>query len=319
MKKYFLQILVVLLMLGIAWGLFLVGKTEERKTANPENPIEATVFQAQGDATNKNEINSNFYPIRNWEIKDPEISAKSAVVISFKNQNEEGRVVFQKNADQVLPIASLTKLMTAIIAVENFNLDEIIKVSKGSISVIGDEGGLIRGEELKIKDLLQIMLIESSNDAATTLASDNPRITPSEFINLMNSKAKELELLNTYFIDSAGLDLKNQSSVLEMVKITNYSLKFPIIWDILKMPSATVYSIDNKFVHNLTTTNKLLGKIPQIIGGKTGFTEEAGGCMLTVSNISKDNYLITVILGSTEREIDMENLLNWAQEAYIWQ
>jgi len=308
-------------MLGIAWGLFLIGKTEERKTANPENPIEAKVFQTQGDATNKNEINPNFYPIRNWEIKDPEISAKSAVVISFKNQSEEGRVIFQKNADQVLPIASLTKIMTAIIAVENFNLDEVIKVSKSSISAVGDKGGLIRGEELRIEDLLQIMLIESSNDAATTLASDNPRITPSEFINLMNSKAKELELLNTYFIDSAGLDIKNQSSILELAKITNYSLKFPIIWDILKMPSATVYSIDNKFVHNLINTNKLLEKFPLLKGGKTGYTIEAGGCMITVSGIKNinNNYLIAIILGSGQREIDMENLLNWAQEAFLWQ
>lgn len=292
-------------MLGIAWGLFLIGKTEERKTANPENPIEATIFQAQGDATNKNEINSNFYPVRNWEIKDPEISAKSAVVINFKNQNEEGRVVFQKNADQVLPIASLTKLMTAIIVMENLDLEEIIKFSNE--------------EKLTVKNLLYIMLIESDNDVAATLARDNSKISFDQFLNLMNKKAEELGLKNTYFSDSAGLDPQNQSTVLELVKITNYSLKFPIIWDILKMPSATVYSIDNKFVHNLTTTNKLLGKIPQIIGGKTGFTEEAGGCMLTVSNISKDNYLIAIILGSSQREIDMENLLNWAQEAYIWQ
>lgn len=320
MKKYFLQILIVLLMLGIAWGLFLIGQTDERKTANFK-PIEATIYQTQGDATNKNEINPNFYPIRNWEVKDLSIDAKSAIIISFKNEDEEGKIIFQKNADQVLPIASLTKLMTAIIAVENFNLDETVKVSKDSISAIGDKGGLIRGEELKINDLLHIMLIESSNDAATTIASDNSRIIPSEFINLMNSKVKELKLLNTNFVDSTGLNFKNQSSVSELVKITNYSLKFPIIWNILKMPTATVYSIDDKFVHSLINTNKLLEKFPLLRGGKTGYTVEADGCMITVSGIKniESDYLITIILGSDQREIDMENLLNWAQEAYLWQ
>jgi D-alanyl-D-alanine endopeptidase (penicillin-binding protein 7) len=163
--------------------------------------------------------------------------------------------------------------------------------------------------------------MESSNDAAMSLAGDNPRLTYDEFINLMNSKLGELGLKNTSFVDPTGLSADNQSTVLEISNLTRYALKFPLILEILKTPEATVSSIDNKFIHNLTTTNNLLGKIPQIIGGKTGYTEEAGGCMLTVSTVSNisNNYLITVVLGSTQREDDSEKIINWVQQVWLWQ
>ncbi|HNU96935.1 MAG TPA: D-alanyl-D-alanine carboxypeptidase, partial [Candidatus Portnoybacteria bacterium] len=80
----------------------------------------------------------------------------------------------------------------------------------------------------------------------------------------------------------------------------------------------TVYSINKNIIHKITNTNKLLGKIPQLIGGKTGYTEEAGGCLMTISNIIDNNYLITVILGSTQRENDTEKLIDWTQTAWIW-
>ena len=135
----------------------------------------------------------------------------------------------------------------------------------------------------------------------------------------MNNKAKELGLKNTVFIDPMGLDSGNKSTVTEIAELTEYALKFPLILEIFKTQNTTVSSIDNKFIHNLTSTNKLLGRIPQIIGGKTGFTEEAGGCMMTILRISENNYLITVVLDSDERENDVEKLINWVQQAYIWQ
>ena len=299
-KKYFLQILVVLLLIGVAWGLYAVGKNEEKN----EQSIQTSIIQKTAE----------IFPMRNWSIDEPEILAKSAILL-YSNQKDN--ILFQKDTNQILPIASLTKLMTAIIALENYNPEEIIKVSAQSVKVNGDKGGLIANEELTVKDLLYIMLIESSNDAAMALASDNPRMSYNEFITLMNSKAKELGLENTSFIDSAGLSPENKSNVFEMAKLTKYALGFPIILDILKTPESSIYSIDRKFIHNLTSTNKLLGKIPQLIGGKTGFTDQAGGCMLTVSNFN-NNYLITVILGSDQREWDTEKLINWAQEAWLW-
>ena len=310
-------------MLAIAWVLFSIREDKTEISKSPYKPIQASIRQSAGD---KN-ISQEFFPVRNWSVEEPEILAKSAIVLNFKPNNPQNNILYQKNINQVLPIASLTKVMTAIIVLENFDLEEVIRVSKNSVTITGDNGGLIRGEELKIKDLLYIMLMESSNDAAMALASDNPRLAYEEFINLMNSKAKELEFKNTVFSDPIGLSPDNQSTALEMANLTRYAFNFPLLLEILKTPATTILSIDKRFIHNLTNTNKLLGRIPQIIGGKTGFTDEAGGCMLTVSNISNvysepvesNDYLITVVLGSSEREDDTEKLISWAHEAWLWE
>ena len=313
MKKYLIQILVVLIMLAVAWGLFALGANEKKEE---NKPIEASVQRLPVS------IDANIIPIRNWSIQEPDVLAQSAIVMNFKPNSEQGSVLYQKNINQVLPIASLTKIMTGIIVLENFDLEEIIKVSKNSVLTLGDKGGLVTDEELKVKDLLYIMLIESSNDAAMALTSDNSWLSYDDFIGLMNSKIKEIGLENTNLIDPAGLSVDNQSTALDLAKLTNYSLRFPMLWEILRTSQATIHSIDNKFVHNLINTNTLLDKFSFLRGGKTGYTIEANGCMLTVSEIptslGDNNYLITVVLGSSQREIDTETLITWAKTAHIW-
>ncbi len=314
-KKYFLQILIVLLLIGIAWVLLLINDNEK--------PIQANINQSQGDKTisklpNSNDIDNKFFPIRNWSIEEPEIFAKSAIVLNFRNDRKDNTLL-QKNIDQVLPIASLTKLMTAIVAIENYDPETVIIISKDAIETDGTNGGLINDEKLKVKDLLYIMLVESSNDAAMSLAKDNPQMTYDEFILKMNDKAKELGLKNTSFVEPVGLDSYNQSTVAEIAILAEYAFKSPLLAEILKTPETTIYSIDKSVIHKITSTNKLLGKIPQLIGGKTGYTNEAGGCLMTISKIYNDNYLITVVLGSTQREIDTEKLIDWTQTAWIWQ
>jgi len=250
-------------------------------------------------------------------IEEPEISAKAAIAIDLNSEQQKNNILYQKNSNQKLPIASLTKIMTAVIAIEELNLEEVIKISKNSVFTDGDNGGLIIEEELILKNLLYFMLVESSNDAAMAVANDNGQIQYTNFIALMNEKAKELGLNNTYFTDPSGLSEENQSTVLEMANLVKYALNLPLLSEILRTQKTTINSLDNKFIHNLINTNKLLGKIPIILGGKTGFTTEAGGCMLTFSNIN-NNYLITVVLGSKNREDDTEKLINWAQTAWIW-
>jgi len=310
MKKYLGQILTILIMLLIAWGLLSLN------SHSSQAPDQAKVQQSVHLP-----VNPTFLPIRNWSIKEPEISARSAIVVNFKPDGEEGNMLYHKNPELVLPIASLSKLMTALIVLENFSLDEAIKVSQNSVLTIGDKGNLIQGEELKVRDLLYIMLIESSNDAAMCLASDSSRLPYKEFINLMNSKSKELGLKATYFVDPIGLNSSNHSTVSDLALLAKYSLKFPLIWEALKTPQATVYSIEHKFTHNLVNTNGLLEKYSFLKGGKTGYTDEAKGCMLTVSDIAGsfgDNYLITVVLGSEQREEDTEKLINWSKQAWLF-
>jgi D-alanyl-D-alanine carboxypeptidase len=315
LKKYYLQILVVLLLITIAWVLLLIEKTNK--------PLQASINQTQGDKIISTlpvieDAENNFLPIRNWAVTEPEISAKSAVILNFKNDRKDS-ALYQKNTGRILPIASLTKLMTAIVVMENYDLEKIIEISENSILVDGTSGGLVVGEKLKIKDLLYIMLVQSSNDAAMSLAQDNPDMPYESFINLMNIKATELGLMNTNFKEPVGLDSFNQSTTSEIAVIAEYVFQFPLLAEILKTSEATIYSTDKNIIHKITNTNQLLGKIPQLIGGKTGYTGEAGGCLMTISNIESNNYLITVVLGSTQREIDTEKLIDWAQTAWIWQ
>ena len=314
LKKYYLQILIILLLIAIAWVLLLIEKNNQ--------PMQANLNQTQGDKIISqlpiaNNIENSFLPIRNWAINEPEISAKSAIVLNFKN-DKKNSILYQKNTGKILPVASLTKLMTAIVVIENYDSEQIIKVSENSVLIDGNSGGLIAEEELKIKDLLYIMLVESSNDAAMSLAQDNPKMSYENFITLMNDKAKELGLFNTTFKEPVGLDSYNQSTVSEIAVIAEYAFNSPLLAEILKTSEATVYSINKNIIHKITNTNKLLGKIPQLIGGKTGYTEEAGGCLMTISNIIDNNYLITVILGSTQRENDTEKLIDLTQTAWIW-
>lgn len=317
-KKYFLQILTVLLMLAIAWVLLSLNDDVPEINQTTNKPIQASIGQSAGDKIESN-INSGFYPIKNWLIDEPEIFAKAAIILNFRNNNLKSNILYQKNINQILPMASLTKIMTAIVALENFNPDEAIKVSKSSVDADGDKGGLINGEKLKIKDLLYIMLMESSNDAAMSLAQDNQRLSYEEFIRLMNIKASELGLKSTFFKDPTGLSSENKSTALEVAELTEYAFNIYLISEIFKTSKITISSLDNDFIHSITNTNKLLGKLPQIIGGKTGFTEEANGCMMVLYKIYDNNYLAVAVLGSNQRENDIEKLINWAQRAYIWQ
>ena len=320
LKKYFLQTVSVLILLGIAWALFLLRHPSPPKNALTESvktQIQANVSQKEGD-TNTNSIGSDFFPMRNWMIDEPEISAKSAIVVDFKTEQPKNNILYQKNAEQKLSIASLTKIMTAIVALENLNPDQVIKISKESVFTDGNNGGLIISEELTVQDLLYIMLVESSNDAAMALANDNQHLHYEEFIKLMNEKATELQMANTHFEDASGLSEKNYSTVSEMIDLVKYAMRTPLLAQILETQETTINSVDNKIIHNLFSTNKLLGKIPVILGGKTGYTDEAGGCMLTFSKIDS-SYLVTVVLGSQNREDDTEKLINWAQTAWLWQ
>ena len=162
------------------------------------------------------------------------------------------------------------------------------------------------------------MLVESSNDAAYALrfyASSSGV----DLIGLMNRKAVELGMLNSIFRDPAGLNDDALSSSEDIIKLVIYSLKFDELWATLGEKTASVYSIDGKIEHKINSTNQLLGIIPDIIGGKTGNTDKALGCMLLVVDIpGKNDKIISIVLGSAERFTDTEKLVNWTKRAYSW-
>jgi D-alanyl-D-alanine carboxypeptidase len=258
--------------------------------------------------------NPNFLPIRDWGVNEPQTDAKAALIFDV-NKN---KLLYQKNSDWVLPIASLTKLMTALIVLENIDLEKIAVVSKEAVAAYGEQGNLVVNEEISVKNLLYALLMESSNDAAVALAQAVENKTSKNFVELMNQKAKELGLKNANFIDSTGYDPNNVATAREINQLVKYSLNYPIIWQIMKTPGIDLSSADGKINHHWVNTDKLLNRLPNIIGGKTGYTEEAQGCLVLVIEQSPDNYLISVVLGAQERFLETEKLINWVEKAYKW-
>lgn len=235
------------------------------------------------------------------------------------------KIIFEKNADKKRAIASITKLITALVAEEIYQSDQILFVSKRAVEQENQAGQLRAGEALSVNQLMHIMLIESSNDAAFALAEGiterNSTTTNKEhFVYLMNKKAREIGLKNTFFNNPSGLNgMENYSTAYDLVKLASYILKnHPEIFEITRYQSWRAIYPNGKTHHYITeNTNKLLEEIPGIIGGKTGYTEEAGGCMILILRRSDNNHLINVILGADSPEsrfVEMKKLIEYCNK-----
>ncbi len=244
------------------------------------------------------------------EITEPiaEIQAKAAFSL---RTNEEGiwDIIYQKNIKQKLPIASLTKLMTALVVLDDYQLNLPITITKDAVAQEEDLGQLKIGETLTVENLFYIMLIESSNDAAYALSE---AIGVDNFVDIMNWQAKTLGLKNTHFTNPTGLDdSQNYSTAQDLAILIKDLLQKPFIWEISKISKFDLYLADGTFHHQLKNTNQLLGEIPDIIGGKTGWTSQAQGCFILV--LQKDNdYIINVVLGAEDRFAEMRKLINYS-------
>ena len=238
------------------------------------------------------------------------LNALSAISVEIKHGEE--KTVFEKNSSEKLPVASLTKLMTALVVLEKYNLYQEIPVSKLAMEQEGEQGVLIEGERLSVSDLLHIMLIESSNRAAFALAEF---IDTDYFMYSMNQKAIDLGMTQTHFEDSTGLDPKSYSTAQDLAKLSKYLFEnYPLFKKIIKYQQYDLYRNDGTLHHTLVATNKLLGRY-ETIGGKTGWTDEARGCFMVIrtqdnqGNPDENSYFIHIILGADDRFLEMSRLI----------
>ena len=320
-KNIKIFLIILLLSLPFWWGINVLEKNLGNFFFWQEFAENPQLLAAQANQLAFEENLRNLKPLRDKNIDDFKTEAQSVISVFLSNQDEE-RILFVKNASQKLPMASLTKLMTAKIVLENYDLSEEIQISPEAVEQEEDLGKLKIGKVFSVQYLLYPLLMESSNDAAFALANDYPGMEEEKFIGLMNLAAQELNLKDTYFFNPSGLDPDedepdekiNYSTGIDLVKLTKELLKEPLIWEILATPKYKLYGPE------LVNTNKLLEEIPGIIGGKTGYTEEALSCFLLVSKAPKSKgVLINVILGSVEdRFEEMKKLTNWLQQAYLW-
>ncbi|MBI2448023.1 D-alanyl-D-alanine carboxypeptidase [Candidatus Microgenomates bacterium] len=266
---------------------------------------------------------SRYFAPPKKNISIPQITGKEALAIDAFSyiilDRETLSPLLEKNTDQKLFIASLTKIMTATVALEQIKTGEIVTINNDYANVSPGKMGLFIGEKIKVEDLLNGVLISSANDAALALADFVEEQTNNSFVSLMNQKAKELGMLQTNFSNVIGLDnAENYSTVKDLAYLANFAEKNDFIAEVVKMPEKTVYSIDGKTTHTLTTTNQLLkdGEL-NILGLKTGSTPGAGECLITLTE--KDGHeIITVILGSSDRFTDTKKLIQWVWGNIEW-
>lgn len=256
-----------------------------------------------------------YAPVRDTLVPDPKIDANVALLVHL----ESGKVLYTKNAAVRVPIASLTKLLSALVVQDLLDQHEIIAVASSSVRVDGQKQTLYVGERLTVSNLVSMMLVESSNDAAYALAA-YAKSQGIDFVAVMNQKAATLGMNGCHFTDPAGLDDAAFCDATDLLRLVRAALRTaPQLWPITVQPQLVITSADGAIVHEVKSTDELLGQIPDIIGGKTGNTDGALGCLLLVVKLP-ENYgtLISIVLGSRARFTDTTTLLSWAQQAYQW-
>lgn len=232
----------------------------------------------------------------------PKLSAEAAIVLD----DESKVVLFSKNEKLRFSMASTVKIMTALVALDYYKMDDVLTVFDNNIS--GVRVGFQRGEKIRFEDLLYAMLLPSGNDAALTIAQNYPGGTE-EFVKKMNEKAKELYLFDTHFSDPAGLqDDGDYTTVLDLGRLASTAMKSEKFSQIVSTKYKTITTADGSRSFELRNLNKLLGT-NGVSGIKTGFTDEAGGVLATSSQ-QNGKKIIIVVMKSQDRFQDTEKLLS---------
>ncbi len=218
-----------------------------------------------------------------------EISAEAAVVLCAESRE----IVFSKNMNEQLSMASTTKIMTAVLALEYGALDEMLVVTDEMISVEGTSMGLLDGDSVSLLTLVKGLLLQSGNDAANAIAYIVGGDIPT-FVKMMNDKAKEIGMNSTSFQTPSGLDGENHySTAYDMALLACYAIQNPLFREICSSDKLVVYYGNSPYRRVLTNHNKLLSMYDGVFGIKTGFTKKSGRCL--VSAATKDNKTLVVV------------------------
>lgn len=273
-----------------------------------------------------------FYFLANTYYVNAENSIESAVSLNSEAailiENESGNILYEKNSSERLYPASTTKIMTAILAIENCDLNETAEVSQGAVDSVPSgytNAGLIPGEEFTVEELLYALMIASANEAANVLA-EHISGSVEEFAVLMNEKAKELGCENTNFVNANGMHNENHyTTAQDLCTIAEYCFENETFREIIQtvnytVPATELHSAEDRI---LTNTDALINPNSQYyyeyaLGGKTGFTSQAGNCLVCFAE--KDGIYLTAVLlnasSSVNRFSDARNLLSFGYDNF---
>jgi len=304
-----------------------VEGASDSKDSIANNSFKDTITDPKTNSAALQEV--GFLPQRKIDYIDAKVSAGASVVIDV----DSGTILHYDKGNEHLPIASLTKLMTAVLVMEKVpNLNEPVTIDSEALATVPAKVGcpnsissqcnapMHKGEEITAGDLLTAMLIDSANDAAIALGKYIAG-SQSAFAGMMNEKAEELGLKDSHFCNPSGLDMDGcYSSAYDLARVAAYSMKYDQLWKIMDTQEASVKSCNGKYEHLLKNTDVLLDQIPNCLGGKTGFTYNAGkSLMLAAADPETGKHkIIAVILNDNNRWEDMRNLVNWTYANYDW-
>lgn len=288
MKKILYSILIFLLIL---LNFSTVCADDVDNEADFENTIEVT-------ASNVSEL--------------PKTNSRRYIVYDRISKS----MIIGKNEDVKSAMASTTKIMTTIVILEKADLNEKVTVSAKAGGTGGSRLGLKRGDKASVRDLLYGLMLRSGNDAAVALA-EHVGGSVKGFAELMNEKAIELGLTNTHFVTPHGLDDANHyTTALELAKLTDYAMDNETFTKVVGTKSTTIY-INNQ-PRQINNTNELLGVLNGVVGVKTGFTNNAGRCLVTETKRNNMD-IITIVLGADtkkDRTKDSVNLIEYTFSKY---
>lgn len=244
-------------------------------------------------------------------VAQPDLTATSVYILDVA-KNEP---LYAKNADLLIPPASTTKMLTALVAFHKFPLSGVITIP--ALTVEGQKMRLFRGEQLSTESLLYGLLVFSANDAAETFALAYPGGRDA-FIEAMNIEARNLGLQASVFKNPTGLDdASHVSTAREMAMLGGAVMREGKLRQIVGTTRATVTSVNGKSIHYLANTNELLSSVPGVLGIKTGWTEESRENLVTY--IERDNHAVIISLfGSDDRFGETKKLIDWVYTNAVW-
>lgn len=291
-------VLLLGVVVGYEWVLRAVGKTEE--VGVDKGQAERAVIKVAD------------YPVKVGREEVPFLTAQSVSVVDW----DSGVTLYEKNSEMRLLPASTTKIMTALVVLENYDLGEVLEARGGS-TIEGAKMGLREGEKITVYNLIFGLLLASGNDAAFVLAS-NFSGGVEQFINSMNRKAKELGMKDTHFSNVDGFgSLNHYTTSKDLALLTNEALKNKTFAKIVATPRAVVPNSDYTYWYPLVNINELIGDEGGVLGVKTGFTEKAGQNLVVYVNRDR-RRVVMVVLNSADRFGEMKRLIEWVYRNYEW-
>lgn len=254
----------------------------------------------------------SLYP--KWDgTPPPALSARAVIVQDLGSKT----LLYSRNPDTLILPASTTKIMTALVALETWpDLNTVITV-KNEDRAIGQTINLLRQEELTLESLLYGLLVHSGNDAALALADNFPGGYP-KFVEAMNAKAQDLHLTHTIYKNPSGVEQYGHvTTARDLAVLAGAAIKNPVLTEIVGTRSKLITDVTGQIPHQLTSTNELLGVLPGLKGLKTGWTQHAGECLVSVVERSGHTVVI-VVMGSLDRFGETTALAEWSFAHHNW-